>query len=274
MKKNGFTLVELSIVLVIIGLLIGGSFKFLKTMRQRAKVSQSTKDVAGAKNTIIGYAMTTKMLPSKNEFTNNLSPIKGNQHQLLYIHDTSLELKNICSALSTALKIKVDDFNGSSHTIDDAAFIVVSESANMNMQTALSGNTVEIRKPYEDIDDEPTPVSKVEPYDDVSQWVTLAELQQNIGCAQNPLHIVNTSLPDTNVLNSTAYSANIIIDGNYSQPTNSNCNFNDIHFTYNNTTMHIGHDLTPSTAGTVSATCSVTADGKTVTKTFAITVNN
>jgi hypothetical protein len=144
----------------------------------------------------------------------------------------------------------------------------------MNMQTALSSDTVEIRKPYETIDDQPDPINKAEPYDDVSQWITLTELQNNINCAQTPLRIVNTSLPDTNTLDSSSYVATIIIDGNYSEPSSSSCSFSDSLFSYDDTSMTISHDSTNSNAGTVSVTCSVTVDNKTVKKNFAITVND
>jgi len=57
MKKNAFTLIELSIVLIITGFLIGSSVQVFKSMQDGAKVTHAKADVLTAKNAIIGYAI-------------------------------------------------------------------------------------------------------------------------------------------------------------------------------------------------------------------------
>jgi len=279
MKKNAFTLIELSIVLVIIGLLIGGSFKIFQSMHDRAKVTRAKDDVQTAKNTILGYADTSNLLPSKANFDQNLSPIKSNQHQLLYVHDTALESKNICAFASTALSVKRDKQDGTSVTISNVAFVIVSESANHNMQTKLdtSTNTVEIHKPYTKVDDQPNPVNIVEPYDDVADWVTLDQLKHDVNCKS--FRIANSSLPSTDTNSSKNYNAKIILDGNYSNPTAATCTFQNSasgssNFQFNATNFLITNPThAAETAGEVSVDCNITADGITRQKTFAITVN-
>ena len=276
MKKSAFTLVELSIVLVIIGLLVGGSFKVLKIMRDRAQISRAQDDVKVAKEAIIGNTIQySNTLPPVTFFNQNLSPVKDNQHPLFYAPAPSLDNINVCSKSHTNLKVVKNHQDGSSETISDVAFVVASESSNHNMQTALkddgSGNYSVNTYDYAiKVDDNTSPVNIVDYYDDIVDWVTLAQLQEQLQCSDNPLRIVNTSLPSTDTANSASYKATIIIDGNYSTPT-VNCNFSDNKFYINN--FNIEHTPNASSAGTVEVDCSVTADGKTVSKKFAITVN-
>jgi len=280
MKKSAFTLIELSIVLIIIGLLIGGSFSFLKNMRERAKITTAKQDVLSAKNAVIGYAMASGVLPTQDTFDANLSPKKGNQHQLFYFDDENLEIKNICAFTHTNLSLIIDNSDNSTQELKDIAFVVVSESANMNMQTAAVDDgdgtfSVELYKPFSDVDGQSNPINRVEPYDDVAEWMTLSALQKNIGCQNNPLRIVNNSLPDTSVQNSPNYSAALVIDGNYSSPSYANCDFSDDEFLWDATEdLTISHTATPSSAGTVVVNCTIEADGKSVQKNFAITVND
>jgi len=277
MKKSAFTLVELSIVLVIIGLLVGGSFKVLKIMRDRAQISRAQDDVKVAKEAIIGNTIQySNTLPPVTYFDQNLSPVKDNQHPLFYADDINLEGNNTCGFSSTNLKVVKNRQDGSSQTISDVAFVVASEASNHNMQTALKddggGNfSVHIYTYATKVDDNTSPVNIAENYDDIVDWVTLAQLQEQLHCSDNPLRIVNTSLPSTDTNNSSSYSATIVIDGNYSAPTADNCTFSPSNnFSYNNfsITNSVG-----AAAGTVAVNCSVTADGKTVSKKFAITVN-
>jgi len=272
MKKSAFTLVELSIVLVIIGLLVGGSFKVFKMMRDRAETTRAQDDVKVAKETIIGNAIINdNTLPDGAFFDQNLSPIKNNQHQLFYVDDTNLENINVCSFSTTNLKVETP-----ARTINNVAFVVASEGPNHNMQTAIKDNgdgTFSV-KTYDystKVDDNTSPINIADYYDDVVEWVTLAQLQQEVKCSNNPLRIVNTSLPSTDINNSASYQAKIVIDGNYSAPTVDNCTFSPPNnFLYSNFLIT---NSGSATAGTVAVDCTVTADGKTVQKKFAITVN-
>lgn len=219
MKKKAFTLVELSIVLVIIGLLVGGSFKVMKMMRERAKITEAKESVLAAKNAVLGYVMTYPNLPSDNEFQTDLSPIKNNQHPVFYVSDANLSIVNndICAYNTTALKV-VDNGVTPARTINDVAFVVVHEGADYNMQTALNGsNEVHIYGAVNQVDDNTTPVNIVDFYDDVVEWVTLAELQQNVDCSQNKLVIINDYALPRDINSSSNYiGANIYADGGFS----------------------------------------------------------
>ncbi len=280
MKKNGFTLIELAIVLLIIGLLVGGSFKILKVMRDNSLIASSNQNTKAAVEAVIGNArLNNNTLPTKDFFQKNLSPLKNNERTpLLYADDPDLQNINICNFKVTNLSIKTPK-----KTIKNVAFAIVSAGPNNNMQTAVQKNgNSEYIQTYNystKVDNDPTPVNIKENYDDVVQWVTLAQLQQKLQCSDNPLRIVNNSLPSTNVLNAKNYSASIVIDGNYTAPTSSSCSFNPTDgFIYNGQTFKItngGQNVKPTT---VSVTCSVTVNGGTsneqvAKKIFAITVN-
>jgi prepilin-type N-terminal cleavage/methylation domain-containing protein len=62
-KQNGFTLVEMAIVLMIVGLLLGGLLVPLSAQMEQRNVSDTQKSLAEIKEAIIGYAMANGQLP-------------------------------------------------------------------------------------------------------------------------------------------------------------------------------------------------------------------
>lgn len=280
MKRGGFTLIELAIVLVIIGLLVGGSFKILKVMRENSQIATSNQDTQAAVAAVIGNArLNNNTLPSNSFFQQNLSPLKNNQTTpLLYADDSALQNTNICNFKTTNLSIKTP-----TKTIANVAFAVVSAGPNNNMQTAVQTkggqDYIQTYNYSTKIDNSPTPINIKENYDDVIQWVTLPQLQQTLQCSDNPFRIVNTSLPSTDVANAQNYAATIVVDGNYTAPSSSSCTFSpDDGFVYNPQTLKITNTGKNVTSGTVAVTCSVTVNGgtpnaQTAKKIFVITVN-
>jgi len=272
MKKRAFTLIELSIVLVIIGLLIGGSFKVLKVMRERAQTSRSQDDVKVAVEAVIGNSIqNANTLPSATFFNKNLSPVKNNQHPLFYTDDTNLESTDICSFTTTNLKVVTP-----SHTINDVAFVVASESSNHNMQTAIKddggGNFSVYTYKYETkVDDNTSPVNIVENYDDIVQWVTLGQLQKDLECSRKPFTFINRSLPSANV--GDAYSATLYVENNVTDVTIT-CNEDNSNMGISFTDPSFGG--TPTASGTDSWQCTASEASpgtRSITKQYVITIN-
>ena len=87
MKKSAFTLVELSIVLIILGLLVGGSFKVLQIMRERAQTTRAQDDVKVAKEAIIGNAIVNSKTLPDGTFFKNISPLSKviNAHYYMFM---------------------------------------------------------------------------------------------------------------------------------------------------------------------------------------------
>ncbi|MDK9694318.1 MAG: type II secretion system GspH family protein [Sulfurimonas sp.] len=194
MQKRAFTLIELSIVLTIIGLLIGGSFKVMKMMREKAKTAEAKEQVLGAKEGILGYASQEYFLPLNSEFDANLSTSKVAGHPIFYVADTNLQNDDICAFTTTAL-----DVNNSGNIMQDVAFVIAHEGVNFNMQTALNANVVAVYRADIRVDDNTSPVNISEPYDDIVEWVTLKQLQDAIGCSNKQFRFVTDKLPSAKV---------------------------------------------------------------------------
>ena len=62
-RQNGFTLIELSIVLIIIGLLLGGLLMPLASQMHESRVAQSLARLNEAKEALIGFALVNQRLP-------------------------------------------------------------------------------------------------------------------------------------------------------------------------------------------------------------------
>jgi prepilin-type N-terminal cleavage/methylation domain-containing protein len=191
MSKKGFTLIELSIVLTIIGLMIGGSFKMMKMMREKAKTQEAKEQVLAAKNAVMGYALEYVDLPTAPEFKDILSPSKDENHPVMYVVDSNLANDyDICAFKSTNLKVDVNT---------SIAFIIVHEGANYNMQTDLSANPIKIYPPSKEIGKNGSSSGLQESYDDIVEWVTLEQLQKEVGCANKPFRFATDKLPNAKV---------------------------------------------------------------------------
>lgn len=272
--KRAFTLVELAIVLMIVGLLIGGSFKLLKMQRYKEKTQEAKETVQTAKDAVIGNTLINdNTLPDKDFFKNNLSPIANNVHPLLYTYDTQLASNNICAFNSTKLSVKTP-----TKTISNVAFVIVSEGANGNMQTAVtddgSGNySVTIYDYSQKKDDNTTPVNVVDNYDDIATWVTLAQLQKEAECSSKPLRFLNDSLPTAT--KGETYSATLYVENNITD-VSVNCQpVSDKGISFNNTNFTFSG--TPTTEGTSYRTCTATENApsnRSISKSYVITINS
>jgi len=268
MQKRAFTLIELSMVLIIVGIIIGGGFKVFKSQKEKAYVDQAKRDVLAAKSAIIGNAIiNSNTLPDATYFQKNLSPIKSNQHPLLYAYDATLTTQSLCSVSSTGLSIK----RAGKPDINDVAFIVVSESANHNMQTKRNGASVTLYTAADKVDDNTSPVNKVENYDDVAEWVTLLQLQHDVDCQSKLFRFINDRLPNGKV--GTPYSATLYVENNLSNvsincvlPTPSNG------FTWSDPSL----GGTPTLTGTYNFNCTASESApytRSVNKQFVIAVD-
>lgn len=281
MGRRAFTLIELSIVLTIIGLMVAGSFKAMQIMNERSRVSEAKEQVLGAKNAIIGFVIEFPSLPSVPVFDQNLSPLKGNQaNQIMYVPANNLLTDDICAFTTTNLSVTVNNVDGSARPpITNIAFVIAHGSANRNIQTALTGNNIVVHSPSEqNIDDNVTFVDRQEQYDDMVEWVTLVQLQQNIGCNDKPFRFITDKLPSAKVfvpypdINNSVV-AGLIVENNISQVT-INCNPTlQYGISFNSPNYFSG---TPIQSGVALFRCTATEgapSSRTIIKEFVITID-
>jgi len=226
MKRKAFTLIELSIVLIIVGLLIGGSFKMAKLMREQRQTTQAKESVKAASAAIIGYTREWIDLPTPQDFTKNLSPVQSKtEGEMFYFADPQLTNNtDICSINKTDLNVTLYSAGTLDRTVENVAFVLAHRSANHNMQTAVSGNNpyvIRIDDPLTKADYNSSDYTHTsDTFDDIVKWMTLSELQGLVDCSGKSLKIINDyALPRAK--KGTVYpTVSIFADGGY--PLNSN----------------------------------------------------
>ena len=75
-KKNGFTILEMSIVLVIVGLLLAGGMNLMSASSDTARYKQTQNELQEVKETLLGQYVSKKFLPCPD--TNNPPDGYGN----------------------------------------------------------------------------------------------------------------------------------------------------------------------------------------------------
>lgn len=79
-RQSGFTLVEIAIVLIIVGLMIGGLVTPLSMQLEQRKISETQKSMEEAREALIGYALRNGYLPCPaTSASNGLEARAGNR---------------------------------------------------------------------------------------------------------------------------------------------------------------------------------------------------
>ncbi len=229
-SKKGFTIVELAVVLVLVGILIALGVRMIGPLTQRAKISETKGTIDAAIESLVGYAATNHRLPTVAEFTGAVKkPNDAWGNVLLYVVDANLttipagSTDTICGRKATNLTVR-SCVNAGCTTFTDTpnvAYIIFSGGANVNNQVAATGavsspppvTTVNIYDTGLNVDNYAGDLggARVEPVDDIARWVTLNELRTKAGCAGQQLKILNNELPSGSV--TASYGSNVYGDG-------------------------------------------------------------
>jgi len=224
-QPKGFTLIEIAIALVIIGLLIGLGASLIGPLTKRAKITETKDTLNAAVESVIGFAAKNNRLPTNTEFPQAVrNPNDSWTKPLVYFFDPALTTtpmqpaEGICGRKTTNL-IVCTDANCNSQ-IPDVAFMVVSGGPNYNVQTGPSttstcpsGKTCYKVYPQDNpnVDDYSNDFTRQEEYDDIVKWVTLDELRIKASCQGAQLKILNNELPYGYA--GSAYNATIYAEG-------------------------------------------------------------
>lgn len=211
--EKGFSLVEMAMVLVLVGILVSLGMGLMGPLLKSAKYTETKETVNAALTSAIGYATTNNRLPTTAEFPSAVrNPRDAWTTALYYIPDANLITSangGICGRKSTGMTVlKCPDAAcaAPTSTITDVAMVVTAAAENRNIQTASAVGTVNVYiTDLAAIDDYATDMTRPEPYDDVVGWLTLNELRIRSGCVGTQLRLVNTDLPSAIV--ASAYSA-------------------------------------------------------------------
>jgi prepilin-type N-terminal cleavage/methylation domain-containing protein len=197
-NKQGFTLIELSIVLVILGLILGTVAPLIISMTKKNKLSDGRQIVVTARDELKGDFVQSRILAA------NLDNIGHSRdpwdNDLVYIPAPLLAGQDLCTWLAggtdqTGLAVCLE---GDCVTQKKAniAFIVASIGHNFNRQLEVPANLdgngadreVRLYSYGTEIDRytiAPDPNRATDQFDDIVQYVSVDELTQLINCSVN-----------------------------------------------------------------------------------------
>ena len=181
MKRSGFTLVEMAMVLIIMGIILGSSSKIFTTLSKNSKIQESKELLKQISLDIIGFSKTFSRLPKIEELMEFRMRTKDSWgKEILYLPAKELT-GSLCHKSSSSLQHIQNQ-----KTVKNLAFILVSSGANRNMQTSIDQaviTTVKTASRSDKVDFDRNMIDRVEPFDDFYLTRTLWSLQAQIQCS-------------------------------------------------------------------------------------------
>jgi prepilin-type N-terminal cleavage/methylation domain-containing protein len=189
-QKKGFTLVEIAIVMIIVGLLLGLGAGMVGPLTKRVKLNESRETVSAAVDSVIGYASINNRVPPNLALFQTTVRTQNDAwgRPLVYVFDNNLAT-SVCNRTATNITVQIcnDTACTTFSTINNVAFLVMSAGDNANNQTygslpppAVPINTYLVGIPVDNYaGDFSRPTDE---YDDIVKWITLPELQTKMSC--------------------------------------------------------------------------------------------
>lgn len=214
-NERGFTLVELAVTLVVIGLLLALGTAMVGPLTVSIKVRESKESLGAAMESINSWAAGNNRLPDATTGATGFKSVVRNpadawNRDFVYLFDANLApasaTKDTICGRRTAVITLNDSNTGAS--IANIAFLVLSRGDDAVTQTTIGGAPVTTSGSLSAA----TTVA-ANTTDDLVRWVALDELRTKIGCQGAQLRIVNNELPYGKV--ATTYSAVLTADGGY-----------------------------------------------------------
>ncbi|MFT5700360.1 MAG: prepilin-type N-terminal cleavage/methylation domain-containing protein [Desulforhopalus sp.] len=197
-NKHGFTLIELSIVLVILGLIVGTVAPLIISMTKKNKLSSGRQTVTTARDEIKGDFVQNRILATNlNNVGHTVDPW---QNSLVYLPAPHLAGQDLCTWLAggtdqTGLSVCLDG-DCINNKKENIAFVIASIGHNFNRQLEtpvnLDGNSTDLEARLYSYGTEidrytiaPDLNDGTDQFDDIVQYVTVDELTQLISCSVN-----------------------------------------------------------------------------------------
>ncbi len=181
-NAKGFTLIELAMVLVVIGLLLGLGAGLLGPLTKRGKLIESREAVKAAKEAVQGYAVKNGYLPANLEAA-GAKRLDAWGRDISFYRASEISSGNACGVNSTAIQVYECTSNDcSTYNIkSNIAFIVYSMGDDGNGSNTGTSSPFYIRiqgSPYTD-------AGRDYQYDDIAAYVSLDEIRSLRGCPQS-----------------------------------------------------------------------------------------
>ena len=210
--RKGFTLIEMAIVLVVMGLLVGMGASLFGVLSKQKRYRENRERMRSNLEVLIQFALENDGLLLKNctSYLRYRRDVYGKE--FLCIVAQNLDQFSACAKKFTNLE--VEDEEG--HRYQNVALVLISGGPNNNIQTSLK-TPIKIYPFHQpEVDDYPFDLNnqrRPEPYDDQVLFLTLHELKEKVLCehSEKRLHILNDSLPQA--WEGKFYKASIYVEG-------------------------------------------------------------
>lgn len=230
---KGFTLVELAVSMVVIGILLGLGMSMVGPLMTSIKVRESRENLGASVESINSYASGNNRLPDTTLLSSVVrSPQDAWGQDFIYLYDANLYAATptkdtICGRRSTGITLRQCLTDNCATTvgvdyidIPNVAYVMLSKGDDSTTETELNGtlNSGAINGIVTGSGTATGTIKLDAKVSDIARWVTLDELRTKIGCQGAQLKIVNNELPFGAVPN--AYSVKIYADGGVPWNTN------------------------------------------------------
>lgn len=224
-NKRGFTLVEMALVLVVIGIVIGIGAGMIGPLMSLSKTRETKEFLGSTVESVNSWAASSNSLPNAAGFASVAkSPNDAWGRNFIYLFDNSLYAAaptkdTICGRKTTLLSI-VNNGVSPAVTITNIAFAITSQGEDALTQTTLNGtlNGAAINGVITGSGAASGTITLDPTVSDIVRWVTLDELRSKIGCQGAQLKIVNNELPPGSATTA-AYAVTMTADGGIPYPS-------------------------------------------------------
>jgi prepilin-type N-terminal cleavage/methylation domain-containing protein len=200
-RTKGFSLIELSVVLVIIGIIISIGVKTLRPSIVASSSNKTARLLDANRDAIVGFVSVNKHLPDSQSFLEVVpATLDGFNQRFGYIFDeTLLSAQSVCGLKTSNISIKRcknSDCSQIAQQVQNVAFIIFSIGNNGNHQIRDKYSKVFPSGPNDSMSeirtyDYTVTITPAEPvFDDIVEWVTLNELKVNAGCQNSKLSLM------------------------------------------------------------------------------------